>query len=201
MRNRAGYGSMTGKDAEMAPEEQPGEGNSTSTPAGGEPQGQQGQQQDPPAGEAGTGGQPQASEPVITKDTKIPDDHPLVKALAKANGQVAELAEARAQAAKATQLQAELDKRPTTEAVETLQKRYDRLEAFLLGAGGDLAKALDSRTFTRDLFESDKDVETLVKDWNKAHPSATSQALGGAPAPGGAPKSNMNDLLRAAAQG
>lgn len=162
------------------------------------------EQQQPQAAPA-TGDQSQPQAATVDKDTKLPDDHPLIVNHAKLKGDLAtaktELTEARAASAKATQLQAELDKRPTTEAVETLQKRYDRLEAFLQSAGGDLGRALDSRTFTKDLFESDKDISTLVKDWNKAHPSATSQALGGSPAAPGAAKSNMNDLLRAAAQG
>lgn len=189
----------------MAPEEQqPGDGSSDSTnnPTGGEPvEGQQGQQQDPTAGEAGNGGQQQAPEPVITKDTKIPDDHPLVKALAKANGQLTELNEARANSAKATQLQEELEKRPTQEAIDTLQTRYDRLEAFLVAAGGPIGKALDSRTFTKDLFETDKDIDDLVKDWHKANPSATSQALGSAGAAPAGEKIDANKLIRAAYNG
>lgn len=185
----------------MAPTVTPaGEAEQQENPTGGEPgQGQQGQQQDPSAGEAGSGGQQQPAEPVITKDTKIPDDHPLVKALAKANEKVALLAEAQAQAAKSTQLEEELGKRPSQEALDTLQTRYDRLEAFAQATG--LGKALDSRTFTRDLFETDKPVADLVKEWNRANPTATSQALGGKAGGEGKPTTSMNDLLRAAANG
>jgi hypothetical protein len=155
-------------------------------------------QEQAPKGEAPK--EPQA--PVIDKSTKLPDDHPLVTAHATVKTKLAttatELTEARAQAAKATQLEEELGKRPTQEAVDTLQKRYDRLEAFLQGAGGDLAKALDSRTFTRQLFETEDDVADIVKNWHKNHPSATAQALGGAAAKPGDKKPVQNDLLRAA---
>jgi hypothetical protein len=182
------------------PQQQPGEGSSTEgTPTGGESEGQQGQQQDPTPGEGGNGGQPQTpTEPVITKDTKIPDDHPLVKALAKANEKVTALAEAQAQAAKATKLEEELAARPSQEALDTLQTRYDRLEAFLVAAGGPISKALDSRTFTRSLFETDDDVEDIVKAWHKANPSATSTALGAAAANPGKSKIDPNALIRAA---
>lgn len=183
----------------MATEQQAGEA-SDNTQTGGEPGAeQQDQQQGSTPGEGGNGSQQQASEPVITKDTKIPDDHPLVKALAKANEKVTALAEAQAQAAKATKLEEELAARPSQEALDTLQTRYDRLEAFLQSAGGPLGKALDSRTFTRELFETDKDIATIVKDWNKANPSATSQALGAAAAAPASSKVDPNALIRAAA--
>lgn len=171
---------------------------------------QQDQQQAPTDDTSGNGEQQQANQEqqpqVVSKDAKLPDDHPVVvqlkadKAkLAKAN---TELAEARAQAGKATKLEEDLGKRPTTEAMETLQTRYDRLEAFLVAAGGPLGKALDSRTFTKDLFESDKDIDALVKQWHRDNPSATSQALGNGPAgdaKGG--KQDPNELLRAAFNG
>lgn len=179
----------------MATEAAPQNSPSGETPVTG-PQ----DQQQAPAGETPPVEQPQA--PVIDKSTKLPDDHPLVTAHTTVKTKLAtattELTEARAQAAKATQLETELGKRPTQEAVDTLQKRYDRLEAFLQGAGGDLSKALDSRTFTKQLFETDDDVATIVKDWNKAHPSATAQALSGAVAQPGDKKPVQNDLLRAA---
>ena len=161
-------------------------------------QGQQGQQQDPPAGEAGDGGQQQAS----TQDGKLPDDHPIVKALAKANAksaaQATELAEARSQAAKATKLEEELNARPSVEALATLQTRYDRLEGFLQAVGGPLARALDSRSFTQSLFESDQDIEDIVKAWQKANPTATAAALGAAAAAPSDKKPDMNSLIRAA---
>jgi len=177
------------------------EANSTESSTGEESgQEQQGQQQNPTPEEGGNGGAQQAS---TQDDGKLPDDHPVVKALAKANAknvsQATELAEARAQAAKVTKLEEELGKRPTTEALETLQTRYDRLEAFLQAAGGPLSKALDSRSFTKALFESDKDVSEIAKDWHKANPSATATALASAAAEPGKGKVDPNVLLRAAA--
>lgn len=141
---------------------------------------QEGQQPDPASQSEASGDQQQPSEQQVTKDTVLPDDHPLIvkhnelKAkLAKAN---TELSEARAKSAQTTKLEEQLNSRPTTEAMETLQLRFDRLEAFAQAVG--LGKALDSRTFTRDLFETDKDIAQLVKEWNKANPTATSHALG-----------------------
>jgi hypothetical protein len=161
---------------------------------------QQGQQQSTTPETGGNGSTEQTG--TTEEPTKLPDDHPLVKSLAAYKGTIAtqktELAEARAQAKRTTQLEEELNARPTQEAVDTLQTRYDRLEAFLQAAGGTIGKALDSRTFTRELFETDKDIATIVKDWNKANPTATSSALGsGAAAPADG-KVNPNDLLRAA---
>lgn len=161
---------------------------------------QQGQQQQAASGETPGGEQQQ---PVTIDDsTQLPDTHPLVKTLKankdKISSLTTELSEARTNSAKATQLEEELGKRPTPEAMETLQTRYDRLEEFVLAVG--LGKALDSRTFTKALFESDTDVAQLVKDWHKANPSATSQALGstagGQQAEG---KRDPNELLRIAA--
>jgi len=178
---------------------------STTTDSTDETPGQesQGQQQQTP-GETQGDGQQQQAQVTIDDSTKLPDTHPLVKTLTalKANAKTAatELAEARAQAAKTTQLQSELDKRPTVEAMETLQNRYDRLEAFLVAAGGPLGKALDSRTFTKELFESDTDIKALVQQWHRDNPSATSQALSNGPA-GDAKgsKQDPNHLLRVAA--
>ena len=87
---------------------------------------------------------------------------------------------------------------PVKETLDAVQAKYDRLEAFLQAAGGPLGKALDSRTFTKDLFETDKDIADIVKDWNKANPTATSTALGSAAAAPAAKAPNMNDLLRSA---
>ena len=158
--------------------------------------------QQAPTGETPGNGEQQPSTP--TEPVKLPDDHPLVKTLTankdKISSLTTELREARAQSAKATQLEEELGKRPTTEVLETLQTRYDRLEAFLQAAGGPLGKALDSRTFTKDLFETDKEIADIVKDWNKANPTATSTALGAAGAEPAKGKPNPNDLLRAAAR-
>lgn len=186
----------------MAPETQEQQGNGST----GETQGQeqQGQQQGTTPETGGNGGQQQAEGTTLTVDdsTQLPDTHPLVKAYASTREKLTtanrELAEARTQAGKATQLETDLQARPTQEALDTLQARYDRLEAFTQAVG--LGKALDSRTFTKDLFETDKDIATLVKDWNKANPSATSQALSSA-AGGqqGTAKHDPNELLRIAA--
>lgn len=166
-------------------------------------------QQDPTPPSGGNGGQQAAPQQdpapvVIDKDTKLPDDHPLMvkhgELKAKLSTANTELAEARAASTKATQLEAELAKRPTTEAMETLQNRYDRLEAFALAVG--LTKALDSRTFTKDLFETDKDIKELVKEFNRANPTATSVALGGGAAGGqGTAKQDPNELIRIAHRG
>lgn len=79
---------------------------------------------------------------------------------------------------------------------DALQAKYNRLEEFLLTVGGDISKALDSRSFTKDLFESDKDIKEIVESWNKANPSAVGSALSGSSQSNGKP--TMNDLLRAA---
>ena len=170
------------------------------TPTG--PDSQEPQQQTTPES-GGNGTQPQ--EPTATDETRLPDTHPLVKAYRaqleenrKNTVARTELAEARAQAAQATKLQDELSKRPTQEALDTLQTRYERLEAFAQAVG--LGRALDSRTFTRDLFESDKDVATLVKEWNRANPTATSAALGSTTTDDhGTGRVDPNVLLRIAA--
>lgn len=138
------------------------------------------------------------------ESVKLPEDHPLVKSLAAQKATLAsqksEITELRSKSQKVTQLEEELKTRPTQEAIATLQTRYDRLEAFLQTAGGPLGKALDSRTFTRDLFETDKDISALVKEWNKANPSATSTALGSSSSAEGDKKLDMNALLRSAAK-
>jgi hypothetical protein len=162
---------------------------------------QQDQQQDTTPDTGGNGDQQQVNTP--EKPTQLPDDHPLVKQLATNKDKIArlnaELTEARAKSAAATKLEEELAARPSVEAMETLQTRYDRLEAFLQAAGGPLGKALDSRSFTRELFETDKDIATLVKEWHRANPSATSTALGSAAAEPASKKIDANALIRAAA--
>lgn len=182
----------------MAPEAPADTATSTSTTDSATDSKVQTQQQAAPD----TGDQTQ-QQVTVDKSTQLPDDHPLVINHAEVKGKLAklttELTEARAQSAKATKLEEELGKRPTTEALETLQTRFDRLEAFLQSAGGTLGKALDSRTFTRDLFETDKDIADIVKDWNKANPSATSTALGASAAAPASKKADPNALIRAAA--
>ena len=181
----------------MAPETQEQQNGSTDETSGQE------QQDQPQATTDETSAKGEQQPVVIDDSTKLPETHPLVKTLAtlKENAKKAstELAEANARAAKATKLEEERDARPTQEALDTLQTRYDRLEAFATAVG--LGKALDSRTFTRDLFESDKDVADLVKDWNKEHPTATSTALGGTTTTSAEGKQDPNKLIRAAWNG
>lgn len=179
----------------MAPE--PQENGSTEGTSGQEQQGQQ----SPPEGTSGAEGQ-QGQAPVIDKSTRLPDDHPLIVSYGEVKEKLAkqatELAEANAKSSKVTKLEEELAARPTPEALATLQTRYERLEAFAQAVG--LGKALDSRTFTRDLFESDKDIKSLVTEWQRANPTATSQALSAAGGTaGGKAKHDPNELLRIAA--
>lgn len=89
--------------------------------------------------------------------------------------------------------------RPVKDTLDAVQTKYDRLEAFLQAAGGTLGKALDSRTFTKALFETDEDIKDIVKKWNVANPTATSTALGSTAAAPGKQKIDANALLRAAA--
>lgn len=165
---------------------------------------QQGQQQQTTGETPGNGEQQQQASNTPEAPITLPDDHPLVKTLATQKDKIktaqVELTELRSKSAKVTQLEDELKARPSQEAVDTLQTRYDRLEAFLQAAGGPLGKALDSRSFTKALFETETDITDLVKDWHKANPSATSAALGSAGAQPDGKKSNMSDLLRAAAK-
>jgi len=160
-------------------------------------------QQDQQSSTSETEGNADSQSSTVDDSTQLPESHPLVKSLSALKSKVAEqkqeLSEARANSATATKLQEELDKRPTQEALETLQTRYDRLEAFAQAVG--IGKALDSRTFTRDLFETDKDIADLVKEWNRANPSATSTALGSKSAAPADKKPDPNDLIRAALKG
>lgn len=159
-------------------------------------------QQGQPEATPETGGngteQPSTSQEPVT----LPDDHPLVKTLASMKASIAsqkaEITELRAKSKQVTELESSLAERPTKEAVETLQTRYDRLEAFLQAAGGPMSKALDSRSFTKSLFETDTDVEALAKEWNAAHPTATATALSSSAAAPANSSPSMNDLLRSA---
>ena len=103
-----------------------------------------------------------------------------------------------AEQAKVTELTAKVDELTTKASEATaLQTKYDRLEAFLQAAGGPLASALDSRSLTHKLFETDTDVSEIATEWSKAHPSTTSVALGSGSATNEG-KVSMNDLLRSA---
>ena len=83
---------------------------------------------------------------------------------------------------------------------DALQRRVDRLEAVVLASDGvNLSKALDSRSFTTGLFETDTPVDKLLADWRKANPSAINQALGRQDDnPPADPKPSPGELIRAA---
>ncbi|WNN95209.1 scaffolding protein [Microbacterium phage Tinyman4] len=101
--------------------------------------------------------------------------------------------------ARVTELEAQVaDLTPKAETGEAWQAKYDRLESFLQSLGGPISKALDSRSFSHKLFETEDDIEDIVKQWKRDNPTATSQALGASPAE---PKNKLdpNALLRAAA--
>lgn len=86
----------------------------------------------------------------------------------------------------------------TTELSEKysgLETKYSRLEEFLTTVGGPISKALDSRSFTKSLFESDAEISELVDKWHKENPSQTSSALSGGSS-GGSPKLDVNAALR-----
>ncbi|WNN93806.1 scaffolding protein [Microbacterium phage Zenitsu] len=87
---------------------------------------------------------------------------------------------------------------PKAELAEAWEAKYTRLEAFLQALPGSVGKALDSMSFTKRLFESEDKIEDIIKDWNKANPSATSQALGAGAGDPSKKGPSMNDILRAA---
>ena len=138
---------------------------------------------------------------------QLPADHPLLKTVAAQKAQLksslADLNKERKdnQTSKAslTELTAEVEKlRPVQETLDAVQTRYDRLEEFLQAVGGPLGKALDSKTFTAALFDSDQDIQDILKKWNAANPSATSSALGSSGAAPERKAPSMNELLRSA---
>lgn len=144
----------------------------------------------------------QVTEPVVTPaepttETRLPDDHPLVKTLAT---QKEELKQLRPSATKAAELETKVTELTTkAEMADTVQAKYDRLESFLSAIGGPISKALDSKSFTTALFESDTDVAELVTKWHKDNPSATSSALQSGSGQTVSAK-DMNALLRQAAK-
>lgn len=130
-----------------------------------------------------------------SQEQQLPDTHPLVKALA---AQKDELKALRASGQRVKDLETQLEAAVTEkDANAALQSKYDRLEEFLTKAGGPLGKALDSKSFTKDLFESDKAIEDLVTEWHRSNPTATSTALGSKGSESGG-KVDINALLRAA---
>lgn len=142
----------------------------------------------------------QVTEPVVTPaeptvETKLPDDHPLVKTLAT---QKEELKLLRPAGVRVTELETQVAELTTkAELTDTIQAKFDRLEEFLTALGGPLSKALDSKSFSVALFESDTSVKDLVAQWHKDNPSVTSTAVtsGGGNSPSG---TSINDLLRSA---
>ncbi|AVJ51143.1 scaffolding protein [Microbacterium phage Pikmin] len=146
--------------------------------------------------EAGGNGESQESS-TSQEPAQLPKDHPLVTAYER---QKEELKQLRSSGTKVQELETKVSElQAKADASDAIQAKYDRLEAFLVAVGGPLSRALDSKSFTQSLFESDTDIKDLVADWNKNNPSATSQALGssGSAAEG---KVDFNALLRAAAK-
>lgn len=177
-------------------ENQPGDpATGTAETAGQNQQGQQdnGKSETPPKPEA-----PQQAPAEQQQEQAQEKDPAKVALLAdlrterdKRQAAVAEVETLRTQLAEAT---------TAKDAAVQAQARYDRLEEFLSKAGGPLARALDSRSLTTALFESDQDVQEIVTDWQKANPTATSQALGSGSVDPGGKKPGMNDLFRSAAK-
>ena len=137
----------------------------------------------------------ESQTPPSDNGQKLPDDHPLVKAYEAQKVEIRELRK-KANTENHEATVAELD---TTKAtLADVQKRYDRLEEFLSKSGSPLGKALDSKSFTTALFETDGDIGELVKSWNKDNPSPTSVALGSDKVVTADNKPSINDLLRQA---
>lgn len=177
--------SSTGTEETSDQQNQNGTDN---TGSGETPPAEQSQSQQETSQEDSAASQEQAPKD-LQKASILADLHKERKERQTAQGKVTELE------TKVSELQTKAD------TVDAIQGKFDRLEAFLQSIPGPLGKALDSRSFTEALFESDKDIDEILADWNKANPTATSQALGaGAASP--APKGpSMNDLLRSAAAG
>lgn len=132
------------------------------------------------------------------QDDRLPDDHPLVKAYTSSQEQLRQLKGTHQSKVQELETQVtELTAKATS--AESVQAKYDRLEAFLTSLGGPISKALDSKSFSTSLFESDADIKELVAQWHKDNPSATSAALNSS---GGNTSSSkdMNTLLRKASQ-
>lgn len=128
-------------------------------------------------------------------EQKLPDTHPLVKAYEAQKAEIRALK----QNGNVEKLQATTAELTTTkETLEGVQKRYDRLEEFLSKVGGPLGKALDSKSFTAKLFETDDDIGELVKNWFQDNPTKTSVALSSDNIYPDDKKPSMNDLLRLA---
>lgn len=137
-------------------------------------------------------------EPNPQPDTRLPDDHPLVKTLSAQKDELRQLKDSHQ--TKVTELETKLTELTAkAESADAIQAKYDRLEAFLTSLGGPVSKALDSRSFSQALFESDKDINDLVAQWHRDNPSATSSALNSGAGSEMSTK-DMNALLRSAAK-
>lgn len=100
--------------------------------------------------------------------------------------------------AKVTELTTKLEE--TSAEITSLgdvSARYERLEQFLLQIGGPISQALDSKSFSAALFESDTDINDLVTKWKKEHPTTTAVALRSTSHELNT-KASINDLIRAA---
>lgn len=132
------------------------------------------------------------------QDERLPDDHPLVKAYTSSQEQLRQLKGTHQTKVQELETQVtELTAKATS--AEAVQAKYDRLESFLTSLGGPISKALDSKSFSTALFESDTDIKELVAQWHKDNPSATSAALNSSSGPEKSTK-DMNALLRSAAR-
>lgn len=101
--------------------------------------------------------------------------------------------------AQVEQLTAQTEKlKTTTSQLTAVQRKYDRLEQFLSNLDGPIGRALDSKQFSSQLFETDTPIKEIVETWVKANPSITSKALGSSATPSASDKSNIGDLLRQA---
>lgn len=137
-------------------------------------------------------------EPNNPSETRLPDDHPLVKTLSAQKDELKQLKDSHQ--TKVTELETQVTELTAkAESADAIQAKYDRLEAFLTSLGGPVSKALDSRSFSKALFESDQDINDLVAKWHRDNPSATSSALNSG-AGSELSTTDMNKLLRSAAK-
>lgn len=148
----------------------------------------------PPAETATTG---QAVSDTTQQEDRLPDDHPLVKAYTSSQEQLRALKGTHQ--TKVQELEAQVSQLTAkTASADEVQAKYDRLESFLTSLGGPISKALDSKSFSTALFESDTDIKELVAQWHRDNPSATSTALGSSAGSPAGPQPTMNEILRAA---
>lgn len=134
------------------------------------------------------------------EEVVLPDTHPLVKTLAAQKEELRTLKASAEQSKDKTTADlatATAELTSTKDELTAIQAKYTRLEEFLTKLGGPLSRALDSKSFTTSLFETDTDVAELVTQWHRDNPSATRTALGGTSSEPGKGNS-INELLRAA---